>query len=144
MAKTQAGETVKLRLVLTAPPKGAVFSLQGKDGVVEAQTVSTGADLVFDLALRVSLDGPAPRWLGDYVRGGQADRFFYFASGSYAGEHHRADGRRGKVALWNIPEALLREAVATGGVLQAVTPGSDKHGLPACASVKSVWSVVAG
>ena len=143
MAKAGAGEPVKVRLVLTAPPKGAVFSLQGSDGAVEAQTVSTGEDLVFDLMLRVSLDSPAPRWLGDYVRGGQSDRFFYFASGSYAGEHHRSDGRRGKVGLWNIPEALVREAVATGGVLKAVTPGSDKHGLPACASVKAVWSVEA-
>jgi hypothetical protein len=142
MARAGTGEPVRIRLVLTAPPKGAVFSLQGKDGVVEAQTVSTGEDLVFDLSLRVSLDGPAPRWLGDYVRGGQTDRFFYFASGVYAGEAGRADGRRGKVALWNIPEDLVQKAVQTGGVLQAVTPGSDKHGLPACASVKAAWSVI--
>ncbi|MDB5431374.1 MAG: hypothetical protein JWP35_2490 [Caulobacter sp.] len=141
MAKAQAGETVRLRLVLTAPPKGAVFSLQGKDGVVERQSVSTGADLVFDLVARVSLEGPAPRWLGDYVRGGQADRFFYFASGVYAGEPGRADGRRGKVALWNIPEALVHEAAKTGAVLQATTPGADKHGLPACASVKANWAL---
>jgi hypothetical protein len=142
MAKTQAGEPVKIRLVLTAPPRGAVFSLQGKDGIVEAQTRSTGADLTFDLMLRISFDGPQPRWLGDYVRGGQGDRCFYFASGIYAGEPGRADGRRGKVALWNIPEALVRQAVAAGAVLVATTPGADKHGLPACASVKAVWSVV--
>ena len=134
------GEPVKLRLVLTAPPAGVMFALQGVGGVVEAATMCTGADLTFDLVLRVDLDGAAPRFLGDYARGGQEDRFFYFASGEQAGQPV-VGGRRGKVALGAIPEALVREAVRTGGLLRAVTPGTDKRGGAACASVKAVWTL---
>ena len=36
MAKALAGEAVKVRLVLTAPPRGEMFSLEGRDGVVES------------------------------------------------------------------------------------------------------------
>ena len=138
-----AGKVVKLRLVLTSPPPAVLFSLEGKGGAVECAQRSTGHDLAFDLALRVVLGGSSPRFLGDYARGGVEDRFFYFCSGIYAGDRTVDGGRRGKVALGAIPETMVREALRTGGVLQAVTAGTHRDGGAACASVRSVWSLVA-
>lgn len=137
-----AGEVVKLRLVLTAPPKGVTFSLEGKNRAVEKPVVSTGADLAFDLSLRVDMSGAEPRWLGDYARGGVSERFFYFCSGIYAGAHVVTDGRRGKAPLGSIPRDLLDRALKSGGTLVATTAGSDKHGKAACATIKNVvWTL---
>lgn len=136
-----AAETIAVRLVLTAPPPGVFFSLEGKGGLVEQAAVSTGADMAFDLTLRADLSGPEPRFLGDYVRGPPQQRFFYFRVGTLAGDHLSPWTRRGKIQLGAIPPGMAAEAVRTGRGLKATTAGADRKGEPACATVLTKWEL---
>lgn len=139
-----ADRTITLRFTLLAPPAGVMFSLQEGDETPVAQALSSGADLTFDVPLRLA-DGPdgGPRWLGPYVRREGQKRFVYFRVGTSAGQHDSPWTRRGKIYLTDIPTDLARQAADTGRPLVASFPGSDRKGEPSCATVRPVdgWRI---
>ncbi len=139
-----AATALTVRITLLAPPAGVMFSLQEGDATSAHAVWSTGADLTFDIPVRIE-DGPdgAPRWLGPHVRREGRRRFAYYCSGRHAGQPHTEWSRRGKVFLTDIPVDLVRRALAEGRALAASFPGTAKDGGPSCATVKPVggWSL---
>lgn len=135
---TDSAVTVRIRLV--APPAGVLFSLQEGDATPVGAVWSTGADLVFDAPVRVAEGPKGLRFLGPYVRAEGPRRFLYYRSGEAAGQHGTVWNRRGKVFLTDIPEALARDAMATGRLLTAAFPGTAKDGGPSCATVQPLDS----
>jgi hypothetical protein len=134
--------TLTLRVTLIAPPAGVWFSLQEGDATPVQQVICTGADLTFDIPVRVAEGPKGLRFLGPYVRAEGQRRFVYYRSGRLAGQHDTPWTRRGKVFLTDIPEALVREAAASGRPLAASFPGTAKDGGPSCATVRPLdgWS----
>ncbi len=132
-------QTLTLRITLVAPPAGVMFSLQEGDETPVAQALSTGADLTFDVPLRLGAnpDGAA-RWLGPYVRREGPKRFVYYRVGTLAGQHDSPWTRRGKIFLTDIPTDLARQAAETGRPLSAAFPGTDRKGEPSCATVRPI------
>ena len=79
--------TALFRLTVRNPVVGAIYSLQGKDGVVVDVRKAAGGSLVFEIPVRIVEHVAGPRVLGDFVRTeGKSRRFFYLASGQQAGE----------------------------------------------------------
>ena len=134
---------VTIRIRLVAPPAGVMFSLQEGDVTPVGAVWSTGADLAFDVPVRVAEGPKGLRFLGPYVRAEGQRRFVYYRSGQSAGQHDTTWSRRGKVFLTDIPEVLVREAVATGRPLEAAFAGTAKDGGPSCAAVRPTagWSL---
>jgi hypothetical protein len=113
-----------------------MYALQDGDETPVRQVVSTGADLTFDVPLRVAEGADGPRFLGPYVRREGLRRFVYFRVGVSAGQHDSPWSRRGKIFITDIPETLLRRALESGHALAATFPGSDRKGEPSCATVR--------
>jgi hypothetical protein len=61
-----------------------------------------------------------------------ARRFVYICIGTSAGDHISPWSRRAKIDIHGIP----REMLIPGAVLEAVLPGREKDGSPACATVR--------
>ncbi len=141
MTTRQSGQTeITLRLILEQPVAGVVYSLQNKKNEPVNATLSAGADLAFELPVRV---GPGPKFYGDFVRSeGPSRRFVYVASGKQAGQHIVLS-RRMKIDIHDLPQTLIDAAIA-GRTLQAVFAGSDRDGGPACATCKPIepWETV--
>ena len=119
-----------------SPPPNVLFSLLDPQNVPVRATMSTGSRLSFDFS--ISLIGPASvgRYVGDFVRNQGGRRFFYFASGTLAGQTDSCWTRRGKVMLDTLDPDLVERAVADGFALEAFVPGAAPDGGPACATVK--------
>jgi hypothetical protein len=138
-----ADRPLTLRITLAAPPGGVMFSLQEGDDAIVSPMLSTGADLTFDIPVRID-DGPRGlRWLGPYVRREGDRRFAYYRSGTSAGQHGSPWTRRGKIWLTDIPESLVLLALGAGQALTATFPGQDRDGGPSCATVRPLdgWSL---
>lgn len=137
---------IPLRLVVVAPPTGVVFALQrGRDELCQV-TRSSGAELSFDLTVRVrSADGNV-RILGPFSQGPPASRFFYLCSGTLAGDFGSRWTRRAKIPFRGITPQLVEELERTpGAVLEVRIAGTGRDGGPACASVPLLepgWRVV--
>ena len=114
---------MKLRITLLSPPPGVVFSLQDRKNQLSQQTLSTGADITFELEMEIDEAGRAK---GPFAMGPPTGRFLYINSGSYAGQPGIVYNRRAKVPLVNLPP---------GVVLVAEINGRAKDGGPACATV---------
>ena len=125
--------TITLRLIVADPVPGVRYSLQDQKSVpVEPRTAGEGP-LVLDVPVRLHPDG---RLTGPFVRReGPERRFVYIAIGTAAGDCGSAGSRRAKIDVHDIPAALLDQARA-GRVLAADLPGRDRHGCPACATVR--------
>lgn len=123
---------ITLRLTIADPVPGVHYSLQEKDAVFDPR-IATDAPLSFDVPVRLTDDG---RFLGDFVRReGPARRFVYIRIGQSAGQHDSCWTRRAKIDIHDIAPALLDQA-RSGAVLEAILPGREKDGSPACATVK--------
>ena len=134
------GQTIILRLTIADPVAGTAYSLQDKAGKPVDAKVAGNGPLSFDVAVRLA-DGP--RFLGPYVRSeGPQRRFIYIAIGQQAGEAAASVSRRAKIDIHTLDPELLRQARA-GRVLEAVLPGRDAAGLPACATQRPIagWRV---
>lgn len=131
-----ADHPLTLRFTLAAPPAGVMYALQDGDETPVRQVVSTGADLTFDVPLRVAEGADGPRFLGPYVRREGPRRFVYFRVGVSAGQHDSPWSRRGKIFITDIPETLVWRAVESGRAVAAAFPGSDRKGEPSCATVR--------
>ncbi|WP_029914241.1 DUF5990 family protein [Caulobacter sp. UNC358MFTsu5.1] len=135
------GQAVMLRLIIRGPVPGVAYSLQDKDNRPVGPVTAGDGPIAFDVPVRVA---PGPRFLGDFVRseaGGR--RFVYIAIGVSAGQHASPWTRRAKIDIHTLPEDLLNQALA-GKVLEALLPGRDKDGGPACATVRPIapWRAV--
>jgi len=129
-------EELRLRLTLTGPPAGVMYSLQeGDDRIVDAR-LCDGGDLSFDLLIRVAPGPQGPHFLGPYVRREGPRRFVYFRVGTLAGQMDSGWTRRGKVYLEGFAPGQLEDALAHGKRLEARFAGTGKDGSPVCASIK--------
>lgn len=132
--RSDAEVELLLRVVVTSPPPGVLFCVQGKPGEFLSAVRSTGSDLRFDVSVRAIPSDP-PRLLGTVVQGPPAARFLYISSGTLAGDVDTPCTRRAKVPLGGISQALIAERAA-GLRLTATIAGRARDGGPACASVK--------
>lgn len=91
---------LKLRLVVIDPPSGVVFALRrGKQDLV-SPTMATGADLSFDLTVRVRREGEEPpNLLGDFVQGPRGQCYLGLTSGTQAGQMDSCWTRGAKIPL---------------------------------------------
>ena len=97
------------RIVVVCPPPGVVLALQRGKADIVSPVISTGADLSFDLTIRLGERGeapPDPR--GPFVQGVRGGRFIYVNSGSYAGQTNAGWNRRAKIGLSGITWDLRR------------------------------------
>ena len=124
-----------LRLTLTAPPAGVLFSLQDKSNAPVDAALADGCELSLDLSVDVSEADGGLRFTGPFVRIGFGRKFVYFCSGTIAGRAGSPWTRRGKVMLDSLPPDLVRAALAAGARLEARIDGCAKDGGPACAAV---------
>ena len=141
MAARADQSEITLRLILEQPVAGIVYSLQNKKNEPVGAALSVGADLAFELPVRV---GPGPKFYGDFVRSeGPTRRFVYIASGRQAGQHGVEISRRMKIDIHDIDPELIGAAVS-GRTLQAVFAGTDRDGGPACATCRPIepWEAV--
>lgn len=135
---------LKLRVTLSGPPAGVMFSLQDKDNTPVRPVVADGGDLSFDLSIGIGDDGEALRFLGPFVRGPAGDKFVYWCVGTLAGQHGSPWTRRGKLKLGTLDPALAREAIRSDRRLEAIVPGIGRDGGPSCATVRLLepWRLV--
>jgi hypothetical protein len=128
---------LRLRVVVVAPPAGVVFALRrGKQELV-SPTMATGADLSFDLTVRVRREGDGPpNLLGDFVAGPRGQRYLSLMSGTLAGQTDSCWTRGAKIRLQQISWDLIQQVDASpNAVLEASIAGKAKDGGPACATV---------
>jgi len=93
-----------------------------------------GEPLAFDFQVRV---GPGPKFFGDQVRReGPSRRFVYVRVGQYAGDPASPWSRRMKIDIHDIGQDLLDRAAKSGGLIETTVIGTDKDGIPACATVR--------
>ena len=146
-ADRRSGELeVPLRIILVRPPSGVLFCLQGGKELI-GQTISTGADLSFDLVVRVAHDQKSPpRFLGPFAHGPSGGKFLYICIGTPAGQPQSCWSRRAKIPLYVISANLIDQWRATPSArLEARFNGTGKDGSPTCATVKLLdggWRVV--
>jgi len=122
-----------LRITLIAPPAGVQFCLQRGSDELIGEVESTGADLSFDLSVRVDgkLADGSPRFLGPFTQGPPTSRFVYIRCGTSAGQWGSPWTRRAKIPLTGITWPLIRK----GTRLEARYAGTAKDGGPSCATV---------
>jgi hypothetical protein len=122
-------DAVTLRLTIADPVPGVRYSLQKDDAPFAPLTAGAGP-LSLEASITVHPDG---RMTGPFVRReGPARRFVYIRIGTSAGDHASPWSRRAKIDIHEIP----REMLVPGAVLEAVLPGREKDGSPACATVR--------
>lgn len=131
-------QTLTLRITLVAPPAGVMYSLQDDKDQVVRPVLSDGADLTLEVTVRFVEDEKGVRYLGPFVKNQGGRRFVYYRVGTLAGQHDSPWTRRGKVWFEDLPEALAREAAASGRTVAARFPGKAKDGGPSCATVRPV------
>ena len=112
-----------IRITLIEPPAGVMFSLQDRSNVRSQQTLSTGANITFQLEIERDAAGGVR---GKFAMGPPAQRFLYICSGTSAGQTGSCWTRRAKISLMNLPE---------GAAIEGEIQGRSKYGGPACATV---------
>lgn len=130
-------QTITLRLTIEDPVPGVTYSLQDKKSRPVGPVIAGDGPLSLDATIRIA---PGPRFLGEFVRSeGPERRFVYVAIGGQAGDCASPWSRRAKIDIHNLPADLLDLALA-GHILEARLPGRDKHGAPACATLRVTWA----
>jgi Family of unknown function (DUF5990) len=124
---------ITLQLTLVKPTAGVDFALQegrGSQFTTVQKQRSTGRDLSFEFSVTVKqAKNGEPDFAGPHVQGAAGERFFYINIGTYAGQTDTPWGRRLKVPLYLIGW----DEIASGKILSAGIPGTDKDGGPSCA-----------
>jgi len=137
--------SLRLRIVVEAPPAGVAFAVQRGRADLLAATSADEAAWTFDFAVDVAAADP-PRLTGAFAQGPPAARFVYVNAGTLAGQAGSLWTRRAKVPLAGIDRALLQAALAAPERrLVARIPGRARDGGPVCASVAPVagWTLEA-
>lgn len=114
---------IHIGITLIQPPAGVMFSLQDRSRVPRDETLSTGANITFQLTIEREADG---RVHGKFAMGPPAQRFLYICSGAYAGQRDARWSRRAKISLMTLP---------AGRAFVGQIQGCSKDGGPACATV---------
>lgn len=112
-----------IRITLIEPPAGVMFSLQDRANVLSQQTLSTGANITFQLEIERDAGGGVR---GKFAMGPPAQRFLYICSGTSAGQTDTCWSRRAKISLMNLP---------AGSAMEGEIQGCARDGGPACATV---------
>jgi len=115
---------------------------------IVSPTMARGADLSFELTVRVRSEGDgSPNLLGPFVYGPRGERYLAVTSGTLAGQMDSCWTRGVKVKLQPITWELIRQVEAhPEAVLEASIAGKAKDGGPACATVPLLeggWRMVA-
>jgi hypothetical protein len=134
---------IPFRVIVDKPLSGVATCVQkGKDELLEPLSISDSA-LSFEFDISVDVDGNALNFLGKFAQGPKDSRFVYVNSGTYAGQHQTAWGRRAKLSLMSITKQQIQTAIDDGSIIQTTMPGVGRDGGPTCASVKGLeWKVV--
>ena len=138
---------MRLRIVLTGLPGRSwgdcdsvhVGIQHGKD-VVDVKP-GDAEKATWEIDVEVKDDGDVR---GPHVQGKRGDRFVYLSWGPSDDPARWGMFRRAKVMLAPATE-LLKEAAASGGVVEASLEGTDAKGGPVCAAVRPprvTWRVV--
>ena len=155
---TRPEQRVRLRIICQSPPSpqqhGALFGLQDNsttaDWLIHSGRVDASGDIRFDCECRVRPHHQTglPNFLGPFAHGDASRRFLYLSWRPQKWRPGQPEPacwlRRIKVHLSSITWEQIEESVASGGVLEAVLPGTGRHGGPSCASVPLVggdWAV---
>ncbi|MES2986557.1 MAG: DUF5990 family protein [Pseudomonadota bacterium] len=135
MAKADQTE-IRMRIVIEQPVAGVLHSLQaGQDAPLDPKG-SNGEPLAFDFSVRVA---PGPKFFGDQVRReGPERRFVYVRIGTMARDPLSPWTRRMKIDMHDIEQAMVDQAMATGGVIETRVHGTGKDGGPACATLRPI------
>jgi hypothetical protein len=134
-------QELRLRIVVVDPPAGVVFALQRElrrgERELVSPTMATGADLSFELTVRIRAEGDAPpNLLGSFVYGPRGQRYIGLVSGTLAGQADSCWTRGAKIKLQTITWDLIRQMEAhPHAALEASIAGKAKDGGPACATV---------
>lgn len=133
------------RIIVLDPPRGVVFRLQRGRSELVPPSKETANALTFDFTLRVEPgpEGAPPRLLGPFAQGPPTGRFVYVSSGKSAGQAESCWDRRAKVNLRDLTAALIKQAVASGDVIETQIAGTGRDGGPACATVPLIggWRI---
>jgi len=137
---------VNLQIVLRAPSSGIAFALQsGKADLVD-RTLSTDADMTFNLSVGYVIEeGQAPDFRGPFVQGPRGGRFIYVNCGALADQFDSPWRTRIKISLAGITAKQLAECLAKPSqALRVVIAGQGKNGGPPAATVPflSGWEVI--
>lgn len=139
--------TLRLRIVVEAPPPGVVFAVQRGRSEWLAPVAADDAAWTFEFDVAIAdAETEPPRFTGEFAQGPPATRFVYVNSGTLAGQAGSPWTRRAKVALGGIDRARLQAALAQPDkLLTARIPGRMRDGGPVCASVKPIagWTLEA-
>ncbi|PYS98145.1 MAG: hypothetical protein DMF63_17150 [Acidobacteria bacterium] len=134
---------IPFRIIVDGPLDGVAIRVQkGKNDLLEPSSVA-GSKVSFEFEITVDVDGDAPNFLGKFAQGPKDSRFVYVNSGTYAGQHPTAWGRRAKLSLMSITKQQVQNAIENGSIIETTMPGVGRDGGPTCASVKGLeWKVV--
>ncbi|MFN0106834.1 MAG: DUF5990 family protein [Bryobacteraceae bacterium] len=119
--------TIPVRITLIDPPPGVMFCLQDRSLARSSPTLSTGADVSFELFIELDANAGVH---GRFAMGPPGKRFVYVCSGTMAGQTDTRWTRRAKIPLTGLPFGLT-----AGDRLEAVIGGRARDGGPACATV---------
>lgn len=138
-------QTVRFRIVVEKPVPGVELRLQrGRDELIEPKA-RTAKSATFEFTLDVvTKPGGAMTLRGAEAQGPPAERFVYINAGTYAGDANSPWGRRAKVPLKSVTQALITKALASSrSVIVGSIAGTAKDGGPAAATVPLLdgWSV---
>jgi hypothetical protein len=140
MSRSTSDNSVRLSIVISAPPRGVTFAVQRGKSDLLGPSLADSESMRFELSLRVAVDPSdgAFNFLGEFAQGSRADRFVYINSGTYAGQLGAPWSRRAKLKLTSIPVAIVEAAMKSSqGVIQARVTGTSDDGGPICATVKT-------
>ena len=119
-----------LRLTIDDPIPGVMYSLQDKDNQPVGIVRATDAPLSFEVPITLK----AGKFGGTFVRReGPLRRFVYIAIWGGQTFDGLVLSRRAKIDIHDIPADLVDDAAT----LACHLPGRDKHGDPACATVRT-------
>jgi hypothetical protein len=140
-------QELPLRVTVVRPPQGVRFCLQSGKSDLVSPALSTGQNMSFDFAVRVTdTGGGPPRFLGPFTQGSPDGRFVYVCSGTSAGQHASCWTRRAKVPLTGVTWPLIRQAMKHAGArVEGRFTGTAKDGGPSCATVALLdggWRVI--
>ena len=132
---------LKVRITVTDPPPGLMVSLHDKQSRPVSARLSSGAELSFEIPVR--LNGPASegRYSGEFVRTAAGKRYIYVAWGQLAGQEGTCWARRAKIMLETLSPALVEQSLSQGKSLEVRMRGKGSDGSPSCATVPVEWRI---
>src|SRR4030095_3543316 len=105
---------LSLRIIVTDPPIGVMVSLQDKHSRPVEARISSGAEMSFDVPVRLNGLASEGRYSGEFVRTAAGERYIYVAWGRLAGQEVSCWERRAKIMLETLPPAMVEQSLSQG------------------------------